>query len=100
MSRPPKRPSHRKPKLVRARTRRAGNAGDQRSEDGRLVAPANMAMVKEAVEHFTSQSTKRSRTILLVEGTNHLTGRPVRVYIKPDDTLIACETLGQMERTK
>lgn len=41
---------------------------------------------------------KRKRTILLMEGTNALTGRPVRIYIRPDDTLVACETLGQLER--
>lgn len=41
---------------------------------------------------------KRKRTILLMEGTNALTGRPIRIYIRPDDTLVACETIGQLER--
>lgn len=40
---------------------------------------------------------KRKRTILLMEGTNALTGRPVRIYIRPDNTLVAAETMGQME---
>lgn len=50
-----------------------------------------------AVQPITGPARARSKTILLVEGTNALTGRPVRIYIRPDDTLIAAETLGQME---
>ena len=44
-------------------------------------------------------SPVRPKTILLVEGINELTGRPIRIYIRPDDTLVACETIGQLERT-
>jgi hypothetical protein len=42
----------------------------------------------------------RKSTVLLVEGINELTGRPIRIYIRPDDSLVACETLGQLDRAK
>jgi hypothetical protein len=42
----------------------------------------------------------RKSTVLLVEGINELTGRPVRIYIRPDDSLVACETLGQLDRAR
>jgi hypothetical protein len=119
MSRPPKPPSTRT-RVKRSRAlsvRRDGtDATDgQRSEGGRLVIPtvqcgtfdpavqASTRMLHEQLERmkdFTPQSPKRSRTILLVEGRNELTGRDVRVYIRPDDTLVMCETLGQLERTR
>jgi len=42
----------------------------------------------------------RPKTILLVEGINELTGRPIRIYISPTDKLTCVETVsqGQLER--
>lgn len=43
---------------------------------------------------------KRPRTILLLEGINALTGRPVRIYCSPTDKLTCVETIaeGQLKR--
>lgn len=45
---------------------------------------------------------RRKRTILLMEGINQLTGRPIRVYIAPNDVLTCVETIaeGQLERER
>src|SRR4029077_1056166 len=41
----------------------------------------------------------RKATVLLLQGINELTGRPIRVYIAPSGRLTFTETLGQLERT-
>lgn len=42
---------------------------------------------------------RRTRTILLLEGINDRTERPIRCYIRPDDTLVYVETVGQLTYT-
>lgn len=91
--------------------RQARSKGKRPSHLGNPSNPVATAIMSESarakpimvMETIRSQLAalaplKRKRTILLMEGTNALTGRPVRIYIRPDDTLVACETLGQLER--
>jgi hypothetical protein len=78
--------------------RRAKNTDGRPSTKAAHAAPVQ-ADVSGPLKTGRAPSPKRTKTILLVQGINELTGRPIRVYVRPDDTLVTCETLGQMERT-
>lgn len=99
----------RKPKRrSRARTRAEGSAKERARSRLKGKRPSPIRPSKKLLPGFTVGQLEiqpvtglvraRSRTILLVEGINQLTGRPIRIYIRPDNVMVACETIGQLER--
>jgi hypothetical protein len=55
-----------------------------------------MENIDAPIEHFTVQSIRRERTILLVEGIDEQTQRKVRAYVLPSGRYVVVETVGGM----
>jgi hypothetical protein len=98
MGRPPKPSKH------RAGPRKHGRAA--KNTDGRPSTKAAHAAAPDTIPSAVSTPSaegraplplKRTKTILWIQGTNDITGRPIRVYITSTNRVYAVETLGQLD---
>jgi hypothetical protein len=66
-----------------------------RHEEPNMVVTRDVEAANVFNRMYPASPVRRS-TMLLLQGVNDLTGRPIRVYITPTDQLICVETLGQL----